>query len=177
MEVKPSLREKPKEGLIVRHPKNEFAESIGGSDDKNDGSSDEEDYDGDDEDFDDENDSCWKNVKCTNERRICQSHGGYGFDECVAQAYPIDELILEDISQDGWFVSKNVTEMENREKRSILYWWCMVKQTETATFMSHQGNTRAISESERRTVRGLQTSKETKEVSIHDTELFRSKHV
>jgi hypothetical protein len=44
-------------------------------------------------------DSCWRNVKCTNERRICQSHGGYGFDECVAQAYPIDELILEDISQ------------------------------------------------------------------------------
>jgi hypothetical protein len=70
---------------------------------------------------------------------------------------------------------------EKKQPLLVVYGQCIsyiwYEQTETATFIFHQGNTRAISESERRTVRGLQTSKETKEVSIHDTELFRSKHV
>ena len=67
----------------------------------------------------------WRDAICTSDKRLCAKLG-YGFDECVAKAYPIDDSFLEETATDCWFVSKEIRNMKPNEKRNVLYWWFMV---------------------------------------------------
>lgn len=113
MEVKDSLLSLPTERLTVQHPNREDEESN------------EDDTDDDDDDSDYGGGTSWESAICTSSRPLCKKHG-YQFDVCVTEAYPINEFCLEEIAQECWFVTKEVSSMEPSDKRNVLYWWFMV---------------------------------------------------
>ena len=42
---------------------------------------------------------------------------------CVCNTNPIDKINLETLKDECWFADKDVCNMENNEKRCMLYWW------------------------------------------------------
>lgn len=125
IEVKDSLKKRPLTRLLVQHPGEEEMEptSSGANDDDDDNSESEDSgYDNDD---DDESKSNWRNACCTSSKRLCKKHG-YQFDDCAAKAYPINDVFLEEIAPECWFVTKEVHNMKPSEKRNVFYWWFMV---------------------------------------------------
>jgi hypothetical protein len=53
----------------------------------------------DDDDDNGESNGNWGDVICPSEKRL-YAKLGYGFDECVAKAYPIDDSFLEETATD-----------------------------------------------------------------------------
>jgi hypothetical protein len=63
-------------------------------------------------------------VSCTKTNRLCRMNGLF-FDEeiCVCDAFPVEGLILKEIAEQCWFVDRSVSDMTNRQKRCLTYWW------------------------------------------------------
>jgi hypothetical protein len=85
--VKESLKKRPLTRLVVQHPRENETEPVDSA--ENDSESEDSGYSNDDN----ENSSDWRNVCCTSNRRLCKKHG-YGFDDCVVNAYPIDDAFF-----------------------------------------------------------------------------------
>ena len=45
--------------------------------------------------------------------------------ECVCVTDPVSDIDLEVVAQYCWFATKEVSKMDNSNKRNMLYWWYM----------------------------------------------------
>ena len=63
-------------------------------------------------------------VKCTPERRYCSVYG-VNVVVCVCESDPVDGMDLETIRHFCWFATKDLSKMNNENKRNMLYWWYM----------------------------------------------------
>ena len=63
-------------------------------------------------------------VDCTSQQRYCAK---YGLSPviCVCKTDPPDKINLEVVREYCWFATKEVRDMDNRNKRNMLYWWFM----------------------------------------------------
>lgn len=59
---------------------------------------------------------------CASDNRLCSKYGT-SFKRCVCNTIPVNEIELEDVSEDCYFVTKIVAKMQHNEKRCLLYWW------------------------------------------------------
>jgi hypothetical protein len=66
-----------------------------------------------------EKDSCGAHV-C--DGSTCSKYG-LRFDRCVTECFPVDHLILTEIARSNPFVDMEVSQMENNNRRFILYHW------------------------------------------------------
>ena len=60
--------------------------------------------------------------ECSESNRICSRYG-VGFTQCICKVVPPTELDLQSISRSCIFVSKDTTDMNNSDKRFVLYYW------------------------------------------------------
>jgi hypothetical protein len=60
--------------------------------------------------------------ECTNERRCCAMYG-IRFLTCVCDAIPVSKLDLEAIKSDCYFATTEISDMEPRHIRNMVYWW------------------------------------------------------
>jgi len=63
-------------------------------------------------------------VDCTSEHRYCAA---YGLNPvlCICETDPVSKVNLEVIRQYYHFATKDVSKMDNSNKRNMLYWWYM----------------------------------------------------
>ena len=60
--------------------------------------------------------------ECTNEKRRCALYG-IRFLTCVCDAIPVSKLDLDTIKADCYFATDEITNMEPRHIRNMVYWW------------------------------------------------------
>lgn len=63
-------------------------------------------------------------VSCTPDSRYCSIHGVNAV-VCICDANPPDKINLEMVYQYCYFATTDLSNMDNRKKRNMLYWWYM----------------------------------------------------
>ena len=61
---------------------------------------------------------------CTPQQRYCAKYGLSPI-MCVCQTDPPENINLEVVHEYCWFATKDVADMDNGNKRNMLYWWYM----------------------------------------------------
>ena len=62
--------------------------------------------------------------ECTHRHRYCAAHGLSPVN-CICNTDPPSDINLEVVRQHCWFATKEVSQMDNGNKRNMLYWWYM----------------------------------------------------
>ena len=61
-------------------------------------------------------------AECSQGNRLCSVYG-ISMLQCVTKTNPVERLDLVTVSEDCFFADKKVEEMNNSEKRCMIYWW------------------------------------------------------
>ena len=60
---------------------------------------------------------------CTFDNRLCRLHGVNFIGRCICEEIPVKDRDLSIIAEDCCMITKPVSELENKPKRLMLYWW------------------------------------------------------
>lgn len=60
---------------------------------------------------------------CTYEKRLCRKFGVNFIGRCICEEIPVKDRDLNIIAEDCHLINKPVSELTNKSKRIMLYWW------------------------------------------------------